>query len=142
MPRVNVSIKITSLYSQIDPLNFRASAEAVKERLRPIFRKAQATDAFVNLDLEQFRYRDLTLAVFKELLEEEEFASYDQAGLVVQAYLRDAEDDVHGLIEWARERIVRSLCGWSRAPTGTTRPFRRRRRAGRRRSSRTSPTPT
>ena len=42
--------------------------------------------------------------MFKELLEEEEFASYDHAGLVVQAYLRDAEDDVHGLIEWARER--------------------------------------
>jgi RHH-type proline utilization regulon transcriptional repressor/proline dehydrogenase/delta 1-pyrroline-5-carboxylate dehydrogenase len=104
VPRVNVSIKITSLYSQIDPLNFRASAEAVKDRLRPILRKAQATGAFVNLDLEQFRYRDLTLAVFKELLEEEEFAGYDEAGVVVQAYLRDAEDDIHGLVEWARER--------------------------------------
>ena len=104
VPRVNVSIKITSLYSQIDPLNFRASAEAVKDWLRPIFRKAQATGAFVNLDLEQFRYRDLTLAVFKELLEEEEFAGYDEAGVVVQAYLRDAEDDIHGLVEWARKR--------------------------------------
>jgi RHH-type proline utilization regulon transcriptional repressor/proline dehydrogenase/delta 1-pyrroline-5-carboxylate dehydrogenase len=104
VPRVNVSIKITSLYSQIDPLDFRGSVAAVKDRLRPIFRKAQATDAFVNLDLEQFRYRDLTIAVFKELLEEDEFAGYDETGVVVQAYLRDAEDDINGLIDWARER--------------------------------------
>ena len=76
--------------------------DAVKERLRPIFRKAQQTGAFVNLDLEQFRYRDLTYGVFKELLEEQEFAGYAEAGVVVQAYLRDAEDDLRGLIDWAR----------------------------------------
>ena len=104
VPRVNISIKITSLFSQIDPLNFRGSVDAVKDRLRPIFRKAQQTGAFVNLDLEQFRYRDLTFAVFKELLDEDEFAGYDEAGVVVQAYLRDAEDDIRGLIDWARER--------------------------------------
>jgi RHH-type proline utilization regulon transcriptional repressor/proline dehydrogenase/delta 1-pyrroline-5-carboxylate dehydrogenase len=104
VPRVNVSIKITSLFSQIDPLNFRGSADAVKDRLRPIFSKAQETGAFVNLDLEQFRYRDLTFIVFKELLEEDEFAGYDEAGVVVQAYLRDAEHDIRGLIDWARER--------------------------------------
>ncbi|MCU0257810.1 MAG: proline dehydrogenase family protein [Solirubrobacteraceae bacterium] len=104
VPRVNISIKITSLHSQIDPLDFRGSVTAVKDRLRPVFRKARDTGAFVNLDLEQFRYRDLTFAVFKELLDEAEFAGYDEAGVVVQAYLRDAEDDLRGLIDWARER--------------------------------------
>ncbi len=104
VPRVNISIKITSLHSQIDPLDFRGSVAAVKDRLRPVFRKARDTGAFVNLDLEQFRYRELTFAVFKELLEEDEFAGYDEAGVVVQAYLRDAEDDIRGLIDWARER--------------------------------------
>ena len=142
VPRVNISTKITSLYSQIDPLNFRASAEAVKDRLRPIFRKAQETGAFVNIDLEQFRYRELTFSVFKELLEEDEFAAYDEAGVVVQAYLRDAEDDIRGLIAWARERerviTVRLVKGayWDYE---TGRP---RRRGGRLPSSRTSRTPT
>ncbi len=103
VPRVNISIKITSLFSQIDPLSSRGSVEAVKDRLRPIFRKARDTGAFVNIDLEQFRYRDLTFSVFKELLEEDEFATYDEAGIVVQAYLRDAEDDVRDLIAWAKE---------------------------------------
>ncbi len=104
LPRVNVSLKITSLFSQIDPLNVRGSVEAVKERLRPVLRTALACRAAVNLDLEQFRYRDLTYAVFTELLAEDEFSIYDQAGVVVQAYLRDAEDDLRRLIDWARER--------------------------------------
>ena len=104
VPRVNVSIKITSLFSQVDPISSRASVEAVKDRLRPIFRKAQETGAFVNLDLEQFRYRDLTFEIFKELLDEEEFAAYDEAGVVVQAYLRDSEHDIRDLVDWARER--------------------------------------
>jgi RHH-type proline utilization regulon transcriptional repressor/proline dehydrogenase/delta 1-pyrroline-5-carboxylate dehydrogenase len=104
LPRVNVSIKITSLYSQIDPLDFRGSVAAVKDALRPVVRRAMACEAFVNLDLEQFRYRDLTFTVFTELLDEEEFRAFDQAGVVVQAYLRDAGDDLEALVSWARSR--------------------------------------
>jgi RHH-type proline utilization regulon transcriptional repressor/proline dehydrogenase/delta 1-pyrroline-5-carboxylate dehydrogenase len=104
LPCVNVSIKVTSLFSQIDPLDFAGSVAAVKEALRPVFRRARATNAFLNLDLEQFRYRDLTFSVFTELLDEQEFADVDQAGIVVQAYLRDAERDLLSLIDWARDR--------------------------------------
>ncbi|HUK77056.1 MAG TPA: proline dehydrogenase family protein, partial [Thermoleophilia bacterium] len=104
LPQVNVSIKITSLYSQIDPLDFRGSVDAVKEALRPVVRRAMACGAFLNLDLEQFRYRDLTYTVFTELLDEEEFRAFDQAGVVVQAYLRDAGDDLAALIDWGRSR--------------------------------------
>ena len=35
LPRVNLSLKITSLYSQIDPVDFDGSVAAVKDRLRP-----------------------------------------------------------------------------------------------------------
>ena len=104
LPRVNVSIKVTSLYSQIDPLDFRGSVDAVKGALRPVVRAAMARGAFLNLDLEQFRYRDLTYMVFTELLDEEEFRAYDQAGVVVQAYLRDAPDDLRALVDWGRSR--------------------------------------
>ena len=104
LPKVNVSIKVTSLYSQIDPLDFRGSIDAVKDALRPVVRRAMARGAFVNLDLEQFRYRDLTYTVFTELLDEEEFRAYDQAGVVVQAYLRDAHDDLEALVAWGRSR--------------------------------------
>jgi RHH-type proline utilization regulon transcriptional repressor/proline dehydrogenase/delta 1-pyrroline-5-carboxylate dehydrogenase len=104
LPKVNVSIKVTSLYSQIDPLDFRGSADAVKDALRPVVRRAMDRGAFLNLDLEQFRYRDLTYTVFTELLDEEEFRAYDQAGVVVQAYLRDARDDLEALVAWGRSR--------------------------------------
>ncbi len=104
LPIVNISIKVTSLYSQIDPLDFRGSVDAVKDALRPVVRRAAARGAFVNLDLEQFRYRDLTYTVFTELLDEEEFRPYDQAGVVVQAYLRDARDDLEALVAWGRSR--------------------------------------
>ena len=104
LPRVNLSLKITSLYSQIDPVDFEGSLAAVKDRLRPIFRKGIETGAALTLDLEQFRYRDLTLAVFTSLLDEDEFRGYDQAGIVLQAYLRDADKDLDALLVWARDR--------------------------------------
>ncbi len=104
LSRVNLSLKITSLYSQIDPVDFEGSVAAVKDRLRPIFRKGIETCASLTLDLEQFRYRDLTLAVFTSLLDEDEFRGYDHAGIVLQAYLRDADRDLNVLLAWARAR--------------------------------------
>ena len=104
LPRVNVSIKVTSLDSQIDPLDYDGGAAAVKEALRPVFRKARDGGCFLNLDLEQFRYRDLTYTVFTELLDEEEFRGWADAGIVVQAYLRDGERDLRTLIDWGRGR--------------------------------------
>ncbi len=104
LPRVNLSLKITSLYSQIDPVDFEGGVVAVKDRLRPIFRRAIDTGAALTLDLEQFRYRDLTFAVFTSLLDEEEFRGYDDAGVVLQAYLRDADRDLALLLDWARDR--------------------------------------
>ncbi|HZK49856.1 MAG TPA: L-glutamate gamma-semialdehyde dehydrogenase [Thermoleophilia bacterium] len=104
LPRVNVSLKTTSLYSQIDPIDFDGSREALVERLRPLFQVAAAAGVFMNLDLEQFRYRDLTYAVFEQLLMEEEFRDYPHFGIVVQAYLRDAERDLRRVVELARRR--------------------------------------
>jgi RHH-type transcriptional regulator, proline utilization regulon repressor / proline dehydrogenase / delta 1-pyrroline-5-carboxylate dehydrogenase len=104
LPRVNVSLKITSLYSQIDPGDFEGSKRAVLEALRPIFRLGRDNGVFLNLDLEQFRYRDLTYAAFKELMMEQEFRDYPHAGVVVQAYLRDSADDLRGLLEFAQDR--------------------------------------
>ena len=104
VPRVNVSVKISSLYSQLDPIDPLGSVDAVKERLRPLFRLAKERGVFINLDLEQYRYKDLTYAVFKSLLEEPEFAGFEYAGIVAQAYLRDCEDDLKALAKWAKRR--------------------------------------
>ena len=55
LPRVNVSIKLSSLYSQFDPLDRGGTTTAVCARLRPILRAAQKHRAFVNFDMEQYR---------------------------------------------------------------------------------------
>jgi RHH-type proline utilization regulon transcriptional repressor/proline dehydrogenase/delta 1-pyrroline-5-carboxylate dehydrogenase len=104
LPRINLSVKISSLFSQMDAIDFDGSVKAVKERLRPLFRKAQEHGAFINIDMESYKDKDLTLAIFKSLLEEPEFASFEHAGIVIQAYLHDAVDDVEELCAWARER--------------------------------------
>ncbi len=104
IPRVNVSVKISSLYSQLDPIDPEGSVEAVKERLRPLFKKAKDRGAFINLDVEQYKYKDLTFDVFKSLLEEEEFKDFEHAGIVSQAYLRDSYEDLKSLAKWAKKR--------------------------------------
>lgn len=104
LPRVNVSLKLTALYSQFDAIAPEHSVARVKERLRPIFRSAKEGGAFVTVDMEQYRYKDLTLRVFKEMLEEEEFRAWPHVGIVLQAYLRETEQDARDLLAWVQRR--------------------------------------
>src|SRR5262245_10114448 len=73
LPRVNVSVKLSSLYSQFDPIDPEGTSRAVRVRLRPILQAARQHHAFVNFDMEQHSYKDLTLRIFREVLEEDEF---------------------------------------------------------------------
>jgi RHH-type proline utilization regulon transcriptional repressor/proline dehydrogenase/delta 1-pyrroline-5-carboxylate dehydrogenase len=63
---VNVSVKVSSLDAHIDPIDPDGSIRTLKSRLVPIFRKAIETGAFLNLDIEQYALKDLTLRLFKE----------------------------------------------------------------------------
>ncbi|MCS6926297.1 MAG: L-glutamate gamma-semialdehyde dehydrogenase [Candidatus Binatia bacterium] len=104
IPRVNVSLKLTALYSQFDPIDPDTSARQVKARLRPVLRTAQEVGAHVTIDMEQYRYKDLTLRVFKEILAEEEFRAWPHAGIVLQAYLHETEQDLQDLLAWVQAR--------------------------------------
>ena len=103
-PRFNLSVKVSSLYSQLTPLDPEGGAAALKERLRPIFRAAQARGAFICLDMEQYDTKEIILRVFQELLLEPEFRAWPDVGLAMQAYLRDTEVDLMGLIAWSKRR--------------------------------------
>ena len=102
-PRINLSVKASALCARFDPLD-PDSEKTVQERLRPLFREAARLNAALTLDMEQYSFKDLTLAIFRGLLDESEFASQPHAGIAIQVYLRDAEDDVKELIQWARAR--------------------------------------
>ena len=99
---INVSLKLSSLYSQFDPADADGTGMAVKVRLQEIFRSAKENNAFINIDMEQYCYRDLTVKIFKEILEEREFSGFNGAGLVVQAYLQDSREMVEDLLGWAK----------------------------------------
>ncbi|MDE3055836.1 MAG: proline dehydrogenase family protein [Verrucomicrobiota bacterium] len=111
-----ISIKISTLFSQINLLDFEGSLATIKDRLRLLYRTAAASPVLlpdgssrarvVNLDMEEYRDLHLTVAVFRELLDEEEFFHYS-AGIVLQAYLPDSHDIQKELTEWAMKRVAK-----------------------------------
>src|SRR5438270_5272341 len=106
-PVVNLSVKISALYSQMNPADPADAIAHLAPKLRPILRRARELGAFVNFDMESYAHKNSTLALFKTLFTETEFRNWPQVGIVVQAYLRDAEDDLRDLLDWGRERGTR-----------------------------------
>ncbi len=104
MPRVNVSVKLSSLYSQLDPIDPETSTREVIARLRPIVRLAKERGAHIHIDMEDYKVKDLTFHIFQTLCDDPEFKDYRWLGIVLQAYLKDSEADARRLIEWARRR--------------------------------------
>jgi RHH-type proline utilization regulon transcriptional repressor/proline dehydrogenase/delta 1-pyrroline-5-carboxylate dehydrogenase len=103
LPRVNVSVKPTALASRYGPLTRADGLEQAKSRLRPILAQARNVGAFVNLDMEHYEVKDLTLQLFRELLEEPQFVDLE-AGAVIQAYLKDSRDDLADLVAFSASR--------------------------------------
>jgi RHH-type proline utilization regulon transcriptional repressor/proline dehydrogenase/delta 1-pyrroline-5-carboxylate dehydrogenase len=104
LPRVNVSVKLSALDSQFDPIDPEGSAQRAGARLRTLLRVARDNRAFVNVDMESYRVKDLTLAIFRQILGEEEFRHTADVGIVIQCYLKDSADDLRQLHEWAQRR--------------------------------------
>ena len=57
--------------------------------------------------MESYAQKNSTLDLFKQLFTEPEFADWPHVGIVIQAYLRDAERDLRDLIDWGRRRGTR-----------------------------------
>jgi RHH-type proline utilization regulon transcriptional repressor/proline dehydrogenase/delta 1-pyrroline-5-carboxylate dehydrogenase len=102
LPRLNLSVKVSALTPEVHQADPESSIAALMERLRPILRRAKEIGAFINFDMESYGLKDLTLSLFKSILSEEEFREQPAAGIAMQAYLRDCEQDLKALIEWAR----------------------------------------
>jgi len=106
-PVVNVSVKISALYSQISPEDPADAIAHLAPKLRPLLRRARELGAFINFDMESYAHKNTTLELFKTIFTEEEFKDWPHAGIVTQAYLRDSEADLRDLIEWGRARGTR-----------------------------------
>ncbi len=106
-PVVNLSVKISALYSQINPADPADAIAHLAPKLRPLLRRAREVGAFINFDMESYAHKNTTLELFKTIFREEEFKNWPHAGIVIQAYLRDSEADLRDLIEWGRKRGTR-----------------------------------
>ncbi len=104
LPRVQVSVKLTAFYSQFDPLDPDGSQSRVSERIRILLRRAQAAGVGIHFDMEQYVFKALTLKILQDILMEDEFQTRTDIGVTIQAYLRDSEQDVQQLIQWAQQR--------------------------------------
>src|SRR6266511_4429930 len=108
-----ISVKVSSIFSQINLVAFRHTVLRVKERLRVLYRQAlrhqyrhadgHLTPKFINLDMEEHRDLELTATAFREVLDEGEFLSL-WAGIVLQAYVPESHRVQRALVTWAIER--------------------------------------
>jgi RHH-type transcriptional regulator, proline utilization regulon repressor / proline dehydrogenase / delta 1-pyrroline-5-carboxylate dehydrogenase len=105
LARVNVSVKPTALAPKLAPLTGDVGLDQARANLRPLLRMARDRGAFVHVDMEHADVKDLTLELVRSLLDEDEFAEV-AAGVVIQAYLEDAVDDLAELISWSATRPV------------------------------------
>ena len=111
-----ISVKISTLYSQIDPIARSHSIRVLSDRLERLYRAAAkatftqadgtSTPKFVYLDMEE--YRDLTIT------EEAFIAALSRPGLLhvsggiaLQAYLPDSRAVQKRINAWARDRVAR-----------------------------------
>ncbi len=104
LPRMNLSIKLSALDSQFDALDPQGSLLRAGSRLRNILRVARAQNAFVNIDMESYAKKDLTLFIFEQVLSEPEFRDFADVGIVIQCYLHDAGRDLQRLVDFVKRR--------------------------------------
>ncbi|MCS6850923.1 MAG: L-glutamate gamma-semialdehyde dehydrogenase [Gemmataceae bacterium] len=104
LPRVNISVKLSALYSQFDPIDPTGTSAAVRARLRPLLRAARQQRVFIHIDMEHYAVKDLTLRIFRDLLEEEEFRDWPDVGIAIQTYLRETMTDLEELARWVERR--------------------------------------
>jgi RHH-type proline utilization regulon transcriptional repressor/proline dehydrogenase/delta 1-pyrroline-5-carboxylate dehydrogenase len=109
-----VSVKISTIFSQLNPLAFDHCVSILTERLTQLYRSADShkyerhdgtqVSKFVNLDMEAYRDLEMTAAAFIRTLEQDEF-KHTFAGMALQAYLPDSYPILQDITAWARKRV-------------------------------------
>lgn len=85
--RANVSVKLTQL-------GLKLGRELVAENLRAILEYAKSKGNFVRIDMEDSPYTDITLELYREMVE----SGLDNTGVVIQSSLYRSEKDVTAIV--------------------------------------------
>ena len=110
-----ISVKISTIYSQISPLARQHSIDVLADRLELLyraamkarFRHADGTEVpkFVYLDMEEYRDMSITAAAFMKSLDRPGMEQA-AAGIALQSYIPDSYRTQLTLNKWARERVA------------------------------------
>lgn len=110
----HVSVKISTLYSQVQPLSLDHDGEMLGQRLSRLYDEARrhpymradgaTASKMVHLDMEAYRDLPLTVNAFKRTLDQDAFTACP-AGIALQAYLPESFAVQRDLTEWARRRL-------------------------------------
>jgi RHH-type proline utilization regulon transcriptional repressor/proline dehydrogenase/delta 1-pyrroline-5-carboxylate dehydrogenase len=103
-PKLNVSIKPSALYSQAKAVDVEDTVLGILERLRPIYTKVRAMGGALCIDMEQLKYKEAIIELFKRLRSDPEFRGYPYLSIALQSYLRCTDRDLTDLIRWSREQ--------------------------------------
>lgn len=117
LPEIEViSVKISTLYSQLSSLARQETIETLCDRLELLYRAAMKakfqradgtlTPKFVYLDMEEYRDMRITAEAFMRTLDRDGLAEAE-AGIALQAYLPDSFPMQQRLYSWARQRVAR-----------------------------------
>lgn len=98
-----ISVKISTLYSQLNLLSREETLAVLGDRLRQLYRASKGK--FVNLDMEEYRDLHLTAELFQEVLSDPEFLKLE-AGIVLQSYLPDSIILQQELTRFAQRRLL------------------------------------
>ncbi|MEX0876187.1 MAG: proline dehydrogenase family protein [Phycisphaerales bacterium] len=98
VPRVNVSIKVTSLCAQFTPIAPETAINDFMKRATPVLEAAKRNGVLINFDMEQHKIKDLTLDTFMRACETVDF----EAGIAMQAYLKSGVEDAKRISQWAK----------------------------------------
>ena len=110
-----ISVKISTIYSQISALAREHTVDVLCDRLELLFRAAAKASftrrdgtivpKFVYLDMEEYRDKELTAEVFMRTLDRPGLEQA-RAGIALQAYIPDSFATQQRINEWARKRVA------------------------------------
>src|SRR5512133_380880 len=101
-PKINIAVKPTALFALANPQDFEGSVAAMLNQLRRIAAKVVEVGGFLCIDMESYRHKAIIIELYKRL--KLEYRDYPHIGIVLQAYLKDTDQDLADLLAWAREQ--------------------------------------
>jgi proline dehydrogenase len=103
LPRANLSVKVSALTAHLRANAPERALAAARDRLLGLLRLARELGAHLHVDMESLDTRESITGLLLELLALEEFADGPSAGIVLQGYLTDAEEQLERLLRWVEQ---------------------------------------